>query len=177
MADAVMRAAGIEPLDHYQQAGKPWRCRCTECGNQIFPRLHKIKQGQGCANCSDGGLDWNTPAVLYIITHSEYGAHKIGVTGLTAREDRLAGFRKDAWEVFGEPVEFRTGRDAYFVEQAVLRHLRKELDLPPYLSRDQLPRNGYRETLEAERISLPALRALVIRFSNELGIRPTREVR
>ena len=52
-AAAEMRAAGVEPLDSYEGIHEPWRCRCTECGRTVTPRLNGIRHGQGgCVWCA-----------------------------------------------------------------------------------------------------------------------------
>jgi hypothetical protein len=51
-AIAVMRAAGLEPLDPYVVSGQPWRCLHLECGREVFPSYNTIQQGRGgCQQC------------------------------------------------------------------------------------------------------------------------------
>lgn len=51
-AVAVMRAAGLEPLDPYVRSGDPWRCLHLECGREVFPSYNSIQQGSGgCQVC------------------------------------------------------------------------------------------------------------------------------
>lgn len=53
-AEAVMRAAGLEPLDPYPGVGRGWRCRCMTCGNICVPRFDSIRSGQGgCRSCGN----------------------------------------------------------------------------------------------------------------------------
>lgn len=52
-AVAVMRAAGVEPLEDYPGATKPWLCECLQCHNHVKPRYNSIKHGQGgCRYCA-----------------------------------------------------------------------------------------------------------------------------
>jgi hypothetical protein len=51
-AVAVMRAAGLEPLDPYPGAGQPWRCLCTRCGHEVKPRYASVSKGSGCRYCA-----------------------------------------------------------------------------------------------------------------------------
>ncbi len=47
-----MVAAGLQPLEPYQGVNKPWRCRCTRCGSEVWPRLAHIRsRGGGCITC------------------------------------------------------------------------------------------------------------------------------
>lgn len=51
-AVAVMRAAGLEPLDPYVRSGDPWRCIHLECGREVFPSYNTVQQGGGgCQQC------------------------------------------------------------------------------------------------------------------------------
>lgn len=50
-AVAMMRAAGLEPLEPYRNVDVPWRARCTVCGNEVAPRLNSIRAGRGCLFC------------------------------------------------------------------------------------------------------------------------------
>ncbi|MDF3294264.1 hypothetical protein [Streptomyces silvisoli] len=51
-AVADMRAAGLEPLEIYPGADTPWHCRCTRCGDEVWPRLTTVRGGSGgCLDC------------------------------------------------------------------------------------------------------------------------------
>jgi len=53
VAVAMMREAGLEPLEPYPGAGsRKWRCRCGRCGAEVAPRLGSIRRGfSGCIHC------------------------------------------------------------------------------------------------------------------------------
>lgn len=51
-AVGVMRVAGFEPLEDYPGSKKPWRCRCTVCGEESTPQLSSVRKGRGCRVCS-----------------------------------------------------------------------------------------------------------------------------
>lgn len=53
-ASAVMRTAGLEPLDRYPGSGDPWRCLCVKCGQEVTPRFAMVRRGasKGCKYCS-----------------------------------------------------------------------------------------------------------------------------
>lgn len=44
-AVALMRSAGLEPLEPYPGATPPWRCRHVPCGREVKPRYSYIKRG------------------------------------------------------------------------------------------------------------------------------------
>jgi hypothetical protein len=94
----------------------------------------------------------------FCITKTEYGAVKIGITGLRTREDRVARFRGHGWVPFTQ-IEFATGADAYRVEQSVIRRLRVE-GRGVFLGEAQMPIGGYKETFDATSVSVERLLAL-----------------
>lgn len=52
-AREVMREAGIEPMDAYPGARKPWRSRCLGCGRIVHPRYTDVRRGHsGCELCA-----------------------------------------------------------------------------------------------------------------------------
>jgi hypothetical protein len=51
-AVAVMRDAGFEPLEPYQNRHAAWRCRCTVCGRESAPRLAGVLSGKRCRWCA-----------------------------------------------------------------------------------------------------------------------------
>ena len=52
-AEALMRAAGAEPLEPYQSKDAPWHCRCMTCGREITPSYGNIRRGQSpCVYCA-----------------------------------------------------------------------------------------------------------------------------
>ena len=55
-AVALMRAAGLEPLEPYQGSQTPWRCRCTTCKTEVTPQHANVKAGHsGCTHCAGWG--------------------------------------------------------------------------------------------------------------------------
>ena len=51
-AIAVMKSAGVEPLEPYPGSSKPWKSRCMKCSSIIMPRYKQVSRGQGgCIKC------------------------------------------------------------------------------------------------------------------------------
>lgn len=51
-AEAMMRAAQLEPLEPYPGALSHWLCRCLRCGNTVSPRVSHVQRGgSGCRTC------------------------------------------------------------------------------------------------------------------------------
>ena len=65
-ARAVMIAAGLEPLEPYEKARKPWRCRCTLCGRESSPWYMSVKAGGRCGYCAQVRVAPDEAAVLMI---------------------------------------------------------------------------------------------------------------
>ena len=64
-AAAVMRAAGLEPLEPYRSGKAKWLCRCTRCGRKVNPRYNAIQNGQGgCGWCAGSRVDPDEAAAV-----------------------------------------------------------------------------------------------------------------
>ena len=149
-----MNAAGLDPLQDYPGSSVPWRCRCLTCRKEVTPRHRDIRNGHGgCKYCALGGIDWDAPALVYLIHHEEFGSHKVGITGSGSRADRLKGFSALGWEIH-KTLELPTGEDAHEVEQEVLNSYREQ-NFCPYLTPDLMKSmGGHSETIDAEAVSL-----------------------
>lgn len=163
----IMNEAMLKPLEPYKGDGVKWKCRCLKCKNIVFPMLTNIKQKNGgCLFCANRGIDFNKPAYLYLLTHEELFAHKIGIgnSGLARKNDRISRFQKYGWKLYRK-WDFDSGSTAHKYEQSALKHIRKELELPPYLSLDMMSETGgHSETVGAESISLKQLEKLIIKI-------------
>ncbi|MCJ8505264.1 hypothetical protein MRU69_10385 [Kocuria flava] len=52
-AAALMRIAGLEPLEPFPGVDHPWRCRHARCGGEVSPTYTNTKRGQrGCRPCA-----------------------------------------------------------------------------------------------------------------------------
>jgi hypothetical protein len=97
-------------------------------------------------------LKADAPALIYLVTHTALGAAKIGVSD--APGSRIAQHRRAGWQLL---AAFQVSAEmACAIEDDVLRWWRRNLGLPPYLKRDQMPQGGWTETVAAARIDLAA---------------------
>ena len=152
----MMRSAGLEPLVDYPGAMDPWLSRCEGCGKESSPTYSNVRTGHGCKFCATHGFDFSKPAYVYVLTHPEFNAHKVGIGG--AQGVRLVVLGRRGWMLYKKRT-FTSGDEAFAVEQEVLTILRNELGIPPYL--DRSTGEGHTETLSADAISLDALWKLV----------------
>lgn len=154
---AEMRAAGFEPLEPYPGSDKRWLCRCPG-GHEVHLRLTGVRTGKGCRMCATYGIDLAGPAKVYVITHREWKAVKVGIGACTGYTSRLLQHKRRGWELY-HARDFPTGAAAYDVEQAVLDRLRGE-KLCPFLTKDVMP-NGWSETCSADRVTAGEVWAMV----------------
>jgi hypothetical protein len=166
-ADAIELALknGFTPIVPYPGANKGWECRCNLCGKVSKPHYTTMQQGPtGCKYCTEVGFDFNSAAIIYLITNENLGAHKIGVAGASEKNERMSKHLRQKWKLF-KTMNFARGEDAFLVEQEILRWFRKEKDLRVYLAREQMPQGGSTETVDASEIDLPTIWAKVEEFS------------
>ncbi len=154
---------GIKPIEPFNYTHRPWKSIHLVCGREISPTYADVAHSNGgCKYCATKGIDLTKPAHVYLITNSELGAHKIGISGEKSR--RLKVHQKEGWEIWDTKI-CKTGEDAYRIEQDILNWLRQDLDIPPYLSSELMPQGGWSETCEAEEIALPTIWAKVEELS------------
>jgi hypothetical protein len=156
---------GFTPISSYPGANKGWDCICNVCGQQSKPRYTSMQQGiNRCKFCATGGFDFKLPAIVYLITNLELGAHKIGVAGAAKHNVRLKKHQKYGWQVY-KHKEFKSGLEAFNVETKTLKWLRNKRNLMPYLKIEQMPQAGWSETVDASEIDLPTIWAKVEELS------------
>jgi recombinational DNA repair protein (RecF pathway) len=155
----------LKPLVPYKSTDTKWKSECMKCGRVVYPTHHMVSQRSGgCKYCATLGLDFTLPAYIYLITHDELGSHKIGISGVHAKEDRLKDHAKSGWKLY-KRKNFESADQTYEVEQKVLRWLREDRGLPPYLSLNEMPQRGWTETVDASEIDLPTIWAKVEELS------------
>lgn len=156
-AKKFMISKGLLPLEPYSRSDGPWKCRCKRCKNVVTPRYIQVFRGQGgCKFCATSGIDYQAPAFIYLMTHRKYGAHKIGIGTDKTVDNRIRAHERAGWESY-RSIPVSSAIQAEAIEFAVLTWIRKDLGLPPYLSKKEMARGGYTETLEAAEIELPTI--------------------
>ena len=111
-------------------------------------------------------LPKNKKSYIYLITHEVLGAHKVGIGNVqeNIRKDRLRGSRGfliTGWQIH-KTWNTNSGADATEIETAVFRIIRKDLNLMPYLSKEDMPiTRGESETISADSISLLQLEKII----------------
>ena len=166
-AREIMESAGLDPQIPYPGSMLPWECICKKCKRTVTPRYSTVNVGiGGCKYCASHGFNYDLPAVLYLITNTELGAHKIGITNEGLRNNRLKKHVSHGWEIY-RVKEFFDGEIAYKIEQSILHWWRLELQLPAYLGVKEMPQRGFTETVDAREIELDEIWSRVIAISSD----------
>lgn len=119
-AEKTLLEAGYRPTTNYPGAKNPWPSVHIECGTAVSPRLHSIKSGQGgCTSCARWAFKRSDPATLYVIENIPLNATKIGVSGDTARTNRIKALQKAGWSLV-HTINFPVGSEAVAREKYVL---------------------------------------------------------
>ncbi|WP_406300999.1 hypothetical protein OG948_60340 (plasmid) [Embleya sp. NBC_00888] len=158
-AVAAMLDADLEPLEPYPGRAKPWRCLCRGCGAQSSPMLSTILSGSRCRWCATWGFAPAAPALVYVLHHHDWGAAKIGVTGLATVSDRIRSLGRGGWAL-EHTTPFEIGADALATEQSVLAYLRAS-GHRPFVARDRMPYGGHTETFDARSVHVGILVSLI----------------
>lgn len=138
-AEARIRAGGYTPLEPYPGMNRPWECLCR-CGRKTNVWVSVLGEGsRGCRWCADYGFKMQNPGVVYLLSHEQMGALKVGVTAVGST--RLDEFQKRGWRVLAQGG-FETGQEAVSVETRTLEWWRQDLGLEHYLGPEQMPLGG-----------------------------------
>ncbi len=155
-----MRTMNLKPLEAFPGSNKPWLSQCTTCGATVKPRWSDLRRGQGgCSNCADFGLNYELPGYLYLITSKKLNSHKVGIANSYKGrkfDDRLLRHTKQGWELVAK-YEFTTIKEAYEIEQEILKWLRIDLSLPFTLKAGVMPQGGHTETVSADYLDLEVI--------------------
>ena len=66
-AIAIMRRAGLKPLEPYVDSKKPWKSKHLKCGRIVSPTYNAIQRGQGgCIFCAGLAVDPKVAKKLFI---------------------------------------------------------------------------------------------------------------
>jgi hypothetical protein len=87
------------------------------------------------------------------------GALKVGIGNPSSIPDRIKSYLKKDW-ILLKRYDFSTGVKAELLETKILKWIRKDLGLKPYLSKDVL-KNGHTETADLNEIDLLVLYELI----------------
>ena len=158
----VAKLANLQPLEPYKNASTQWKCKCLKCGEVVTPIYANLRRGHGgCLYCQTSAFKSDKPAYLYFIHNKHMHSYKIGVGNYDSVHDRLNSFIKVGWHLLGLH-SFEQGKDALKIEKAVFKWIRKELNIPVFLTNEQFSHGGSSETFSDDSVS-------VLEVNNKLG--------
>ncbi len=167
----LMKENDLLPIEPYKTSTTPWRCICQKCKRQVTPMYSSVREGQGgCKFCADWGIDYGAPGYIYLITHQDLSAHKLGIgNSIRSRgRSRIEQHEKYGWKLY-KRMDFEITDDAFQLEQKVLTWIREVRGLSSYLSEYEMPQGGFSETVDANEIDLPTIWAKVREWSKVKG--------
>lgn len=160
----VMLESRLKPVVPYSGKDVPWRSLCLNCNREVTPSYASVRDGHGCRLCAPWGFDTTQPAVVYVVTNKTLGAAKVGIGNSDADRPRRLGSR--GWELVG--VVRVPGEAARDIERAILDWWRNDLGLPPYLSKSDMPQNGWTETVELDEVDVPETIRRIERLATQI---------
>ena len=149
--DSLFESRGFQVIGEFVNTRTPIRAVHNVCGREVATYFGGVKNGGGCKYCAVGGIDLMLPGFIYVMTHDELSAVKIGIGGDTSKMNRINQHKKYGWTLY-KRLTLDTAEEAYEIEQAVMSWLRYDLGLPRFLSSEEMPQGGHTETFSAEEI-------------------------
>ena len=149
--DSLFESRGFQVVGEFVNTRTPIRAVHNVCGREVSPTYGSLKIGGGCKYCAVGGIDLTLPGFIYVMTHDELSAVKVGIGGDASKMNRINQHKKYGWTLY-KRLTLDTAEEAYEIEQAVMSWLRYDLGLPRFLSSEEMPQGGHTETFSAEEI-------------------------
>lgn len=162
-AKNFMLKMGYVPKEKYKGTDSPWKVLHIKCGAICHPTYGTIKRGGGgCRNCADWGFSYNKPSYLYLVTHEELGAHKVGIANVAKlrKSDRIHRHKLQGWQVY-KVWNFEDGYKVMQIEAKIFEILRKQMKIPQFLTKGQMKQEGETETVGTDSITLLELEKII----------------
>lgn len=122
-------------------------------GHSFRAQVANRSNGTGCPTCARTGYTSSKAGLFYFIENPTLGARKIGITNPESKKERLRGFQQHGWVVL-QVIEESDGLIIQDLETSILRWIRRDLSLPPFLSKDDTPvTGGWSETFSSEGVT------------------------
>jgi hypothetical protein len=162
-AKNLMIRLGYKPLLKYPGTDTPWKVRHIVCGTIGFPTYGTIKRGGGgCRNCAEWGFSLNRPSYIYLISHSDFGAYKVGVANEAKQQksDRVHKFTNHGWKLI-KRWDFPDGELVQIIEALVFTEIRVNRGIPQFLKKGTMKYEGETETMDSSLIDQKTLIKIV----------------
>lgn len=159
-----LEVAGFTPQEPYPGTKRaPWKMKCNQCEQEVTPTFDRILR-TGSASCC--GSPWDLSRsdrlmMVYLVTHGALGAAKVGVAlEVNGVAKRLREHERAGWEVHATWGTLESLTHALDVERVVLNRWRAD-GLPPHVAQNDMPQDGYTETVSLAAIDLDEVTALI----------------
>ncbi len=144
---------GLKPAMFTESSSRAkiwWQCS-TDSSHVWLARISsRTHTGTGCPTCADSGYDATRPGTFYLIAHTGLKARKVGITNPDRGQNRIENWKKRQWKVI-QTIHSEDGSRILNLETQVLRWIRKDLGLPPFLGSQDIGNiGGASETFSAE---------------------------
>jgi hypothetical protein len=132
--------------------------------------LASRNNGSGCPDCAEYGFKPNKPAIFYFIENKSLRARKIGITNIEDRAVRLSRFSALGWKQL-HIVESDDGAGIRELESFIKKWIRKDLQLPQYLSAEEMGMTGgWTETFSIQGPSNESVKEMIKIGCERLGL-------
>ena len=118
-------------MTKYPGATKGWKVQCLKCNRvstESWVTMQLKRKNAGCSSCTEFGFKPLKPGHIYVITHKDKTAHKVGIGNKNAK--RIEQHQKNGWGIY-KVLEFKKGEKAHLIEQTVIEWLRIEKEIGP----------------------------------------------
>lgn len=141
---------GIDPALIVGSSSKKYWWRCRE-GHEWLASSGARLRGTRCPSCSVTGYNTVNPGTFYFIESNSLNARKVGIANQSS--SRLENWLALGWELIHK-VDSENGLHILNLETLMLRWIRKDLGLPPYLGRPEMGRaGGWSETFTCDGVT------------------------
>ncbi len=156
----LFELAGLDPIEPYERRHAPWRSKCRNCGNEVSPSLATVVRGGACRYCAAPEMG----SILYLIMHDRLHAYKIG----RGNRSRINEHKRNGWQVLGS-WDLRTPHNAISVERRVLSFVRIDMEIPQFLSHEQMKSSGATETFSIDTMDQSTIKHLVAGYVRDFN--------
>lgn len=158
----------LSPTDvPYESTKKAWWL-CSE-GHSFHSKINmRATRNVGCPKCAKSGFDQSSPSVFYFIQNQALATRKVGIANVASQ--RLDKWVSKGWTVIFS-IESKSGTQVLELETQILRWIRKDLGLPPYLGAMELGAiGGWSETFSVEGVSNDVIISKIEGLLTELSV-------
>ena len=147
----AMLKSGVTPISEFKGTKAPWKSKCIQCGNVVYPTLGNVLSGSGpCKFCAEHGFNYKKRAVVYLLHNHKEKAYKVGVSGFDT--GRIEMHQKLGWRVL-KSTHVGKGEKAIKAEREIFAQLLLRGARIGSVPKTRMPRGGHTETIDERSIT------------------------